>query len=89
MHNPSGDIEEGGSIVAVVSSCTCLAVTQVPCIHPHGLLLLYLPCVESIGLMFCGRPYGELLGSGAALQKLKGLQRLLAEKCGLAIIILP
>ena len=52
MHNPSGDIKEGGSMVAEA----CFAVTWVPCIRPSGLLLLYLPCVESGGLIVCGNP---------------------------------
>ena len=42
-----------------------------------------------IVLIVCGGPYGELLGSGAALQKLKGLQRPLAEKYGLAKNFFP
>ena len=52
MRNPSGDIKEGGSMVAEA----CFAVTCVPCIRPYGLLLLYLPCTESGGLMVCGNP---------------------------------
>ena len=47
---PSGGIEEGGSTVAVVSSHTCLAVTQVSCICPYGLLLLSLSSAESLSL---------------------------------------
>jgi hypothetical protein len=52
MRNPSGDIKEGGSMVAEA----CFAVTWVSCIRPYGLLLLYLPCMESGGLMVCGNP---------------------------------
>jgi len=37
------------------------------------LLLLYLPCTDLVGLMGCGRPYGDLLESGTTLQNLKDL----------------
>jgi hypothetical protein len=89
VHDTSGDIKEGENMVAVVSSCTCLAMTWVPCICPYGLLLLYLPCVELVGLIVYDRPYGELLGSSTALCNLTGLQRLLAEKHELAEFFLP
>ena len=46
--------------LSVVSLHTYLTITQVPDVHPYGLLLLYLPCMDSVGLMDCGRPYGML-----------------------------
>jgi hypothetical protein len=61
-----------GCLVRPVKICPRLS-----CCNPvTSYVLLYLPCMDSVGLVGCGRPCGELLGSGTALGNLKNLQKM-------------